>query len=184
MLTSYLSYFVDEFGVDRLTSYLFSCPFSCLSYCRFYLSKQLVYLSTRLQSTIKQLTCLLVYCLLVYYTNNISTSKAIKDFSIRCLEQLKVWARKRRKFRAISSARLWHRCLYTCTLSTSSSTTTLNGVLILRLASHLDAFSAYPFQTQIPSGAPGGTTGKPEVCPSRSSRTSDGTTQNSNAHDR
>ena len=49
----------------------------------------------------------------------------------------------------------------------------------MRLASHLDAFSAYPFQTQIPSGAPGGTTGKPEVCPSRSSRTSDGTTQNS-----
>jgi hypothetical protein len=41
--------------------------------------------------------------------------------------------------------------------------TTLNGVLILRLASHLDAFSAYPIQTQIPSGAPGGTTGKPEV---------------------
>ena len=52
------------------------------------------------------------------------------------------------------------------------------------LASHLDAFSAYPIQTQIPSGAPGGTTGKPEVCPSRSSRTSDGTTQNSHAHDR
>ena len=58
------------------------------------------------------------------------------------------------------------------------------GVLILRKASHLDAFSAYPYQTQIPGGAPGGTTGKPEVCPSRSSRTSDGTTQNSNAHDR
>ena len=49
---------------------------------------------------------------------------------------------------------------------------------------YLDAFSAYPIQTQIPSGAPGGTTGKPEVCPSRSSRTSDGTTQNSHAHDR
>ena len=27
----------------------------------------------------------------------------------------------------------------------------------MRLASHLDAFSAYPIQTQIPSGAPGGT---------------------------
>ena len=74
--------------------------------------------------------------------------------------------------RAISNARLWHRCLYTCILSTSTSLTTLNGVLILRLASHLDALSAYPIQTQIPSGAPGGTTGKPEVCPSRSSRTS------------
>ena len=30
------------------------------------------------------------------------------------------------------------------------------------------------FTRQIPSGAPGGTTGKPEVCPSRSSRTSQG----------
>ena len=143
-----------------------------------------IYQATRLQSTIKQLTCLLVYCLLVYYTNNISTSKAIKDFFNPLSWTTQSVSPKRRKFRAISSARLWHRCLYTCTLSTSSSTTTLNGVLILRLASHLDAFSAYPFQTQIPSGAPGGTTGKPEVCPSRSSRTSDGTTQNSRAHDR
>ena len=58
------------------------------------------------------------------------------------------------------------------------------GVLILRRASRLDAFSAYPIQTRIPGGAPGGTTGRPEVCPSRSSRTSDRTTQNSNAHDR
>ena len=90
----------------------------------------------------------------------------------------------RRKFRAISSARLWRHRLYTCALSTSSSATTLYGVLILRRASRLDAFSAYPGQTQIPGGAPGGTTGKPEVCPSRSSRTSDGSTQNSCAHDR
>ena len=86
--------------------------------------------------------------------------------------------------RAISSARLWRRRLYTCALSTSSSTTALCGALISWMASHLDAFSAYPYQTQIPGGAPGGTTGKPEVCPSRSSRTSDGTTQNSHAHDR
>ena len=49
----------------------------------------------------------------------------------------------------------------------------------MRRASHLDAFSAYPGQTQIPSSAPGGTTGKPEVCTSRSSRTSDVSTQNS-----
>ena len=89
-----------------------------------------------------------------------------------------------RKSRAISSARLWRHRLYTCALSTSSSATTLYGVLILRRASRLDAFSAYPDQTQIPGGAPGGTTGKPEVCPSRSSRTSDGSTQNSCAHDR
>ena len=33
--------------------------------------------------------------------------------------------------------------LYTCSLSTLSSTTTLNGNLILELASRLDAFSAY-----------------------------------------
>ena len=58
------------------------------------------------------------------------------------------------------------------------------GALISRPASRLDAFSAYPIQTQIPGGAPGGTTGKPEVCPPRSSRTSGGTTQNSCAHDR
>ena len=58
------------------------------------------------------------------------------------------------------------------------------GALILRPASHLDAFSAYPIQTRLPGGAPGGTTGRPEVCPSRSSRTSDRATQSSNAHDR
>ena len=33
------------------------------------------------------------------------------------------------------------------------------GDLILRLASRLDAFSAYPYQTRLPGGAPGGTTG-------------------------
>ena len=41
------------------------------------------------------------------------------------------------------------------------------------LASCLDAFSTYPTQRRIPGGAPGGTTGKPEVRPSRSSRTKD-----------
>ena len=58
------------------------------------------------------------------------------------------------------------------------------GVLILRQASRLDAFSAYPNQTRIPGGAPGGTTGKPEVCQPRSSRTSGRPTQDSCAHDR
>ena len=38
-------------------------------------------------------------------------------------------------------------------------------------ASRLDAFSAYPFRTQLPSCAPGGTTGSPWVRPLRSSRT-------------
>ena len=48
--------------------------------------------------------------------------------------------------RAISNARLWCLHLYTCILSTSSSLTTLRN-LILRPASHLDAFSAYPIPT-------------------------------------
>ena len=72
----------------------------------------------------------------------------------------------------------------TCGLSTSSSATALCGDLILGGASCLDAFSTYPGQTRIPGGAPGGTTGKPEVCPSRSSRTSDGAPQISCAHNR
>ena len=114
------------------------------------------------------------------YRWRISTSKTIEHRLLTTTERM----RAGRKSRAISSARLWRHRLYTCTLSTSSSMTTLKGVLILRKASRLDAFSAYPYQTQIPGGAPGGTTGKPEVCPSRSSRTSDGTTQNSHAHDR
>ena len=58
------------------------------------------------------------------------------------------------------------------------------GDLILWLASRLDAFSAYPYQTRLPGGAPGGTTGRPEVCPSRSSRTSDRAAQISCAHNR
>ena len=47
----------------------------------------------------------------------------------------------------------------TCRLSTSSSPTALRRGLILRLASRLDAFSAYPCPARIPGGAPGGTTG-------------------------
>ena len=74
--------------------------------------------------------------------------------------------------------------LCTCDLSTSSSLTTLYGNLILRGASCLDAFSTYPCQTRLPGGAPGGTTGKPEVCPTRSSRTSVGSSQISCAHNR
>ena len=49
--------------------------------------------------------------------------------------------------RAISTARLWCRHLYTCGLSTSCSATTLKGGLILWMASRLDAFSAYPTPT-------------------------------------
>ena len=61
---------------------------------------------------------------------------------------------------------------YTCVLSTSSSVTALRRNLILRPASRLDAFSAYPIPTRIPGGAPGGTAGRPEVGRARSSRTS------------
>ena len=59
-----------------------------------------------------------------------------------------------------------------------------HGDLILWLASCLDAFSTYPDQTRLPGGAPDGTTGRPEVCPTRSSRTSVRTTQISCAHNR
>ena len=47
------------------------------------------------------------------------------------------------------------------------------GDLILRWASHLDAFSGYPIRTQLPSDTTGVITGSPEVRPSRSSRTRD-----------
>ena len=57
------------------------------------------------------------------------------------------------------------------------------GNLILRLASHLDAFSAYPFQIWPPSCASGETTGTPVICPSRSSRTKDSSSQISCACD-
>ena len=56
------------------------------------------------------------------------------------------------------------------------------GYLILRGASRLDAFSVYPFPTWLPGRAPGGTTGTPEVSPSRSSRTKDSSSQISYAH--
>ena len=73
----------------------------------------------------------------------------------------------------------------TCDLSTSSSPTALPvGHLISEGASCLDAFSTYPGQTRLPGGAPGGTTGAPEVCPTRSSRTSVGSHQMSCAHNR
>lgn len=58
------------------------------------------------------------------------------------------------------------------------------GNLILRGASRLDAFSAYPFRTWLPSYASGETTGTPAVRPSRSSRTKDSSSQISYARDR
>src|SRR2546430_16905359 len=56
------------------------------------------------------------------------------------------------------------------------------GYLILKQASRLDAFSGYPSRTWLTSRAPGGTTGTPEVRPSRSSRTRDSPSQVSYAH--
>ena len=58
----------------------------------------------------------------------------------------------------------------------------LLGYLILRGASRLDAFSVYPFPTWLPGREPGGSTGTPEVSPSRSSRTKDSSSQISYAH--
>ncbi|RGI33655.1 hypothetical protein DXB91_12990 [Coprococcus sp. OM06-34AC] len=56
------------------------------------------------------------------------------------------------------------------------------GYLILRGASRLDAFSVYPCQTWLLCHAFGKTTDTPEVCPSRSSRTKDSSSQISYAH--
>ena len=58
------------------------------------------------------------------------------------------------------------------------------GNLILGWASRLDAFSAYPVRTQLPSCAAGATTGTPLVRPSRSSRTKDSSLQISYARNR
>ena len=57
------------------------------------------------------------------------------------------------------------------------------GDLVLGRASRLYAFSAYPHQTWLPGAAPGGTTGTPVVCPSRSSRTRESFPQISCARD-
>jgi hypothetical protein len=58
------------------------------------------------------------------------------------------------------------------------------GDLILRWASHLDAFSGYPIRTQLPSHTTGVITESPEVRPSRSSRTRDRSSQISCARGR
>ena len=58
------------------------------------------------------------------------------------------------------------------------------GNLVLEGASRLDAFSAYPFPTWLPGGAPSGTAGTPEVGPPQSSRTRGDPSQVSCAHGR
>ena len=72
----------------------------------------------------------------------------------------------------------------TCGLSTCWSGTALEGDLVLRGVSRLDAFSGYPVRTWLPSDATGVTTGTPAVRPSRSSRTRDGASQVSCTHGR
>jgi hypothetical protein len=59
-----------------------------------------------------------------------------------------------------------------------------NGNLVLKRASRLDAFSAYPFPTWLPDDAPSGTAGTPEVGPPQSSRTRGDPSQVSYAHGR
>jgi len=58
------------------------------------------------------------------------------------------------------------------------------GDLVLKVVSRLDAFSVYPCRTWLPSAAPSGTTGTPEVRPSQSSRTREKASQVSCAHNR
>jgi hypothetical protein len=77
-----------------------------------------------------------------------------------------------------------HYCASTSVLSTWSSSTALQGDLILGKVSRLYAFSAYPDRTSLPSHAPGGTTGSQEVRSPRSSRTKGKPPQISYAHHR
>ncbi len=58
------------------------------------------------------------------------------------------------------------------------------GNLVLRPASRLDAFSAYPFPTWLPGGALSRTAGTPEVGPPQSSRTRGDSSQVSSARGR
>ena len=69
-------------------------------------------------------------------------------------------------------------------VSEGSSATEVEGYLISGWASRLDAFSAYPFRAQLPSAAPGGTTGTLETRGFRSSRTRKPSHQVSCAHSR
>ena len=90
--------------------------------------------------------------------------------------------------RAISTAQLhvsprFHLPPINVLVSHGPSETNGLGVLILGGASHLDAFSGYPFPTSLPGNAPGGTTGTRVVSPLRSSRTRSSSPQYSNAHD-
>ena len=57
------------------------------------------------------------------------------------------------------------------------------GVLFLRWASRLDAFSVYPIRISLPCYAVGTTTVAPVMRPFRSSRTRNSSSHDSYAHD-
>ena len=91
--------------------------------------------------------------------------------------------------RAISSSKLhplldFHICPIRLVIFQCPSYPFGLGDLILRKASHLYAFSAYPDRTSLPSYATGVTTGSQEVRPPRSSRTKGSSPQISCAHHR
>ena len=79
-----------------------------------------------------------------------------------------------------------HCCASTSSLSNWWSPSGLTpfqmGSLILRWASHLDAFSGYPLRSSLPSPAVGTTTGTRALRPPRSSRTRGSSPQTPNAH--
>jgi hypothetical protein len=79
-----------------------------------------------------------------------------------------------------------HYCASTSSLSNWWSPSGLTpfqmGSLILRWASHLDAFSGYPLRSSLPSPAVGTTTGTRALRPPRSSRTRGSSPQTPNAH--
>ena len=80
-----------------------------------------------------------------------------------------------------------HCCAYTPRLSNWWSPSGLTwstpvGNLVLRLASHLDAFSGYPYRRSLLSYAAGATTDTRALRPPRSSRTRGNPSQIPNAH--
>ena len=85
--------------------------------------------------------------------------------------------------RPISIGQLIHCCIYTSDLSTLLSSRGLQGYLILKRVSRLDAFSVYLNRTPLLCHAAGATTDAQLVRSSRSSRTKDKPSQVSYAHD-
>ena len=117
-----------------------------------------------------------------------SASKGLSIFSVRQTPpEGSEWALEMRAIKTIellvpvSSMRCR---TYTPGLSTWWSTTALKGELVSRWVSRLDAFSDYPVRTYLRCIAAGATTAPPEVRSSRSSRTRDKSSQNSNTHGR